>query len=112
MSVLSLRLKESEFERITELSKIRHEDKSTVAKELMDYGWNYLMLKLYKDGKLSLGTLSEKLDLSISETLDRLAEFGVIAPIEYEDYLKGSESLKNLKNRSISTRPQKDLSTP
>lgn len=29
--------------------------------------------------------------------LDRLAEFAVTAPIEYEDYLKGSEYLKKMK---------------
>ncbi len=99
MSVLSIRLKEKELERINELSKLRKEDKSTVAKELMDYGWDYLMVKFYKDGKLSLGTLSEKLDLSMSETFDRLAEFGVTAPIEYEDYLTGSGYLKKMKDR-------------
>jgi len=99
MSVLSIRLKENELERINKLSKMRKEDKSTVAKKLMDYGWDYLMVKLYKDGKLSLGTLSERLNLSMSETFDRLAEFGVTAPVEYEDYLKGSEYLKKMKDR-------------
>jgi len=33
----------------------------------------------------------------MSETFDRLAEFGVTSPIEYEDYLKGSEYLKKMK---------------
>jgi len=97
MSVLSIRLKENQIERINELSKMRKEDKSTVAKELMDYGWDYLMVKLYKEGNLSLGMLSERLDLSISETLDRLAEFGATAPVEYEDYLNGAEYLKKMK---------------
>jgi len=99
MSVLSIRLKENQIERINALSKMRKGDKSTAAKELIDYGWDYLMVKLYKEGKLSLGMLSDRLDLSISETFDRLAEFGVTAPIEYEDYLKGSEYLKKMKER-------------
>ena len=34
------------------------------------------MLKYYKDGKLSLEVLSRKLDLSLSETIDLLAEQG------------------------------------
>ena len=75
---------------------MRKEDKSTAAKELMDYGWDYLMVKLYKEGNLSLGMLSERLNLSISETFDRLAEFGATAPVEYEDYLKGAEYLKKM----------------
>ena len=97
MSVLSIRLKEKELERIKELSRLRKEDKSTVARELMDFGWDYFMVKLYKDKKISLGTLSEKLELSMSETIDRLAEFGVTAPIDYEEYLKGFESLKKMR---------------
>ncbi len=49
------------------------------------------MLKHYKMGKLSLEGLAKKLDISISEAIDLLAEFGIEAPIEFEDYLKGLE---------------------
>lgn len=38
----------------------------------------------------------EELDLSISETIDLLSEFGIKAPIDYEDYLKGYEALKEM----------------
>jgi hypothetical protein len=43
---------------------------------------------------MSLGTLSSKLELSVSETIDLLAEFGVESPIDYEDYLKGFDVFK------------------
>jgi hypothetical protein len=33
--------------------------------------------------------LAAELDVSVSEALDLLAELGVEAPIEYDDYLKG-----------------------
>lgn len=46
-----------------------------------------------RDGKLSLSSLSKQLDISVSERIDLLAEFGIEAPIEYEDYLKGFEVL-------------------
>ncbi|MBI3755645.1 MAG: hypothetical protein HY265_05755 [Deltaproteobacteria bacterium] len=52
------------------------------------------MIKLYKDGKMSLNTLASKLELSVSETIDLLAEFGVESPIEYDDYLKGFEAFR------------------
>lgn len=52
------------------------------------------MIKLYREGKLSLSTLSVKLELSVSETIDLLAEFGVASPIDYDDYLKGFEPFK------------------
>ena len=64
-------------------------DKSTVARELIREGWNFLMIRQYRQGKLSLGTLAERLDLSLSETIDVLSDLGIQAPIEYEDYLKG-----------------------
>ena len=94
MSVISLRLKDREIKRINELSKMGHKDKSAVARELIDYGWEFLMIKLYRDGKMSLSTLASKLELSVSETIDLLSEFGVESPLDYDDYLKGFEAFK------------------
>jgi hypothetical protein len=53
------------------------------------------MLRYYKEGKLSLEGLAKKLDVSISETIDLLAELGIEAPIEFEDYLKGFEVFRD-----------------
>ncbi len=89
MGVISLRLKDRELKRIETLSKKLRKDRSTVARELIDQGWEFLMIKRYKEGKLSLGGLAAELDVSLSEALDLLAELGVEAPIEYDDYLKG-----------------------
>lgn len=94
MSVISLRLKDREIKRINEIAGMLHKDKSTVARELIDYGWEFLMIKLYREGKMSLSTLASKLELSVSETLDLLAEFGVESPIDYDDYLKGFDAFK------------------
>lgn len=94
MSVISLRLKDRELKRINELSRMVNKDKSTVTRELIEYGWEFLMIKLYREGKMSLGTLSSKLELSVSETIDLLSEFGVESPIDYEDYLKGFDVFK------------------
>jgi methionine synthase II (cobalamin-independent) len=52
------------------------------------------MLRHYKEGKLSLEGLAKKLDISISEAIDLLAELGIEAPIEFDDYLKGFEVFK------------------
>lgn len=95
MSVMSLRLKDKDFKRINELSEMEHTDKSTVARKLLDYGWTYLMIMLYRDGKLSLSTLASKLELSVSETIDLLSEFGIQSPINFDDYLKGFEVFKD-----------------
>ncbi|MDA8171735.1 MAG: hypothetical protein M0Z48_07920 [Nitrospiraceae bacterium] len=91
MGVISLRLKERDLERLEELSKATHKDKSTMARELLEYGWDFLMLKYYKEGKLSLSGLAKKLDISISEAIDLLKELGIEAPLGFDDYLKGFE---------------------
>ena len=94
MGVISMRLKDRDLERLEELSKIEHKDKSTIARELLEYGWEFLMFKYYREGKLSLEGLAKKLDISISEVIDHLAEQGIESPIEFEDYLKGFEVFK------------------
>lgn len=97
MGVISLRLKNRDLERLKELSRLEGKDKSTVARELLEYGWDFLMLKYYKEGKLSLEGLAKKLDISISEAIDLLAELGIEAPLEFDDYLKGFEVFKENK---------------
>jgi hypothetical protein len=52
------------------------------------------LIVYYKEGKLSLEGLAKKLNISISEAIDLLAELGIEAPIEFEDYLKGFEVFK------------------
>jgi predicted HTH domain antitoxin len=97
MGVISLRLKERDLERLDELSKAMHKDKSAMARELLEYGWNFLMVKYYKEGKLSLAGLAKKLDVSISEAIDLLKERGIEAPIGFDDYLKGFEVFHHVK---------------
>ena len=89
MGVISLRLKERELKRIDELSKKARKDRSTVARELLDYGWELMMVKQYREGKLSLTGLALKLECSVSEAIDLLAQLGAEAPIDFDDYLQG-----------------------
>ena len=91
---MSLRLGEREVRYIKEIAKKEKKDKSSMVRELIGYGLSYLAIKQYKEGKLSLGKISKQLNLSISETIDMLAEFGVETPIDYDDYLKGYEVLR------------------
>lgn len=95
MGVISLRLRERDLERIEELSKLERKDKSTIARELLEYGWEFLMVRYYKEGKLSLAGLAKKLDISISEAIDLLVKLGIEAPIEFDEYLKGFEVFKD-----------------
>ena len=92
--VVTLRLKERELGFIEVLSKKENEDRSSAARKLIDYGWMYFILKNYKDGKLSIGKAAKELNLTITETIELLADLGIKSPISYEDYLEGHGNLK------------------
>jgi hypothetical protein len=93
MGVISLRLDNSELKRIDNLSIQEHKGRSTVARELIQQGLQFRMIKQYRDGKLSLEGLTKTLDISVGEAIDLLADLGIESPIEFEDYLKGFEVL-------------------
>ncbi|MEK6984209.1 MAG: hypothetical protein AABX33_06565 [Nanoarchaeota archaeon] len=92
--VVTLRLKERELGFIKELSEKENEDKSYAARKLIDYGWIYFILKKYKEGKISIGKASKELNLTITETIELLADLGINSPISYEEYLEGYKYLK------------------
>jgi predicted HTH domain antitoxin len=94
MAVMSLRLGKEEIEHISKISNQEKREKSASARELLNAGWTFRWLKLYRLGKVSLGKTAEQLNLSVGEVIDLLAELGIEAPIKYDDYLEGFESLK------------------
>ena len=92
MPVMSVRLSEKELKLIQALAKEEAKEKSSEARELMLDGIKYKMLLGYKQGRISLGTLAEKLGLSLSEALDLLGSLGIPAPISNDDYLQGLDT--------------------
>ncbi len=96
MPVMSVRLSEKEAKLIQSIATDEDKEKSSEARELIMDGIKYKMLLSYKQGKASLGTLAKKLGISLSEALDLLASLGIPAPISYDDYLQGQESMKKL----------------
>jgi predicted HTH domain antitoxin len=107
MPVMSLRLEEKDLEKIRSLASEDNKDQSTVARELISYGWNYLMVRRYAEGKLSLEGLARELGKSVSETTDLLAEMGVPSPINYDDYLEGYSTMKGRRTTRRSSRSRK-----
>jgi hypothetical protein len=96
MAVLSLRLSDKELKHIEEIASKQNQKRGEAARSLLYYGWLFFNLKLYKEGKISVERLSKELELSISETIDILAEYGISSPIEYDDYVEGLETLRQL----------------
>ena len=52
MGVISLRLKDRDMERLDELSRATHKDKSTMARELLEYGWEFVVLEVLQGGQV------------------------------------------------------------
>lgn len=92
--VITLRLKERELGIIKNLSGKEHGDRSYAARKLIDYGWIYYILKNYREGKISIGKAAMELDLTITETIELLADLGIKSPISYDEYLEGYRHLK------------------
>ncbi|MDP3765678.1 MAG: UPF0175 family protein [Nanoarchaeota archaeon] len=94
--VITLRLKEKELGFIEEISKKENGDRSYAARKLIDYGWIYFILKSYKEGKISIGKAAKELNLTITETIELLADLGIKSPISYEDYLESYKHAKEI----------------
>lgn len=94
MKTTSFRLDDRELERIEKLAREEGDDKSQSVRKLLDYGWEYLMIRRYKDGKLSLSRLSQELEEPISEVIDLLADLGVQSPLEKDEVMEGYEALR------------------
>lgn len=94
--IITLRLKEKELGFIKELSSQENGDRSYAARKLIDYGWIYFILKNYREGKMSIGKAARELNLTITETIELLADLGIKSPITYEDYLEGQKLAEEL----------------
>jgi predicted HTH domain antitoxin len=101
--VMSVRVDREGLRRLRELARRDRKELSAVARELMEYGWIFLMVREYREGKRSLGRFAEALGAPLSEAIDLLADLGIRSPLEYDDYLKGygaaSEFVRGRKKR-------------
>ncbi len=94
--VVTVRLSGGDLKLVEQLAKWEKKDKSTTIRELVDYGKIYLAMKLYKEGKISIGRASEIANLSVSETMDLFSELGIKSNITYEDYMEGLKYAREL----------------
>ena len=54
MPIMSVRLDERSLKKIRKLAGRENKDQSAVARELIAGGWDYLMIRRYKEGRLLL----------------------------------------------------------
>ncbi len=89
---LSIRVDPEEFAFLNHLTLAEKTSLSEAVRGLLERGRVMLAVERYRAGKASLGRAAELAGLSISETMDVLAQFGVPANLEYDDYLRSLPS--------------------
>jgi predicted HTH domain antitoxin len=91
---LSVRVDAEDYNFLVRFASAEREDISKAARELLGRGRVLLAVERYRSGKASLERAAEIAGLSITETIDALAELGVEANLEKEDYLAGLTNLE------------------
>ena len=94
MAILSIRVPYEVDQKLVKWAKMEKKDKSTAARELMEYGWTFVLLEQYRGGKISIGKLAQELKLAISETMDLVVKYGIQVHLDYEDYLTGLRNIR------------------
>ena len=93
---MSIRMDEENYEFISDLSKEEKDDLSKTVRELVCRGRVMLGVEKYKKDEVSLGRAADLAGVSVGQMIDVLAEYGVKANLEKEDYLKSLEHLKGV----------------
>lgn len=70
--------------------------KKAAARELINKGWEFVILQNYKKGKISTGTAAKELGISISELFDLMKDLGIRYDLSHEDCLEGLKNLRKI----------------
>ncbi len=89
--VMTVRLPKDDIEAVELIASNVQKDKSTVVRELVEYGKIYYAVMQYQENKLSIGKAVEISGLCLSDFIDLLAKFRIESKIDLGDYLKGKE---------------------
>lgn len=93
---LSVRMDIEEYTFVHQLAREEKENASKEVRKLVDLGRHLLGIEKYKKREVSLGKAAELAGLSISEMINKLAEYGIKSNLTFEDYEAGLKQLKNI----------------
>ncbi|MEA3359313.1 MAG: hypothetical protein U9R17_07925 [Thermodesulfobacteriota bacterium] len=85
MKVKSMRIPDDIDQAINYVSQLEKIEKTQSLRKLARIGFEYYVAKSYKEGGITLRDASDLLKLSLSETIDILAEMGVKGNIRAAD---------------------------
>jgi predicted HTH domain antitoxin len=93
---MSIRVDDADYEFLRAFAKDEDEDLSKAVREVVYRGRVLLAIERYKKGTASLGRAAEIAGIPIGEMTALLAEYGVKANLEKEDYLEGLANLRRV----------------
>ena len=96
MKVRSLRIPEDMDQAIEYVSKMEKTEKTQSLRKLARLGFKYYVARAYREGKITLRDGSRLLKLTLSETIDILAEMGVKGNIRASDVLQSLNTFSAL----------------
>ena len=96
MKVKSMRIPEDIEKAIEYTSNVEKIEKAQSLRKLARIGFEYYIAKAYRDGKITLREASVLLNLTLSETIDLLADMGVKGNIRAEDVLASLNTFTSL----------------
>lgn len=91
--ILSIRIKEEDYDFFSSLAKEEKEDVSKTVRELVDLGRIMLAIEKYKRSEASLEKAAKIAGVSISKMMDILRAYKIEVKLEYEDYLTSLKTL-------------------
>jgi predicted HTH domain antitoxin len=93
---LSIRVDPDDHAFLSRLAVAEHADISKAVRDLIKRGRVLLAVERYRAGTASLGRAAALAGLSISEMMDVLAQYGVPANVDPDDYRRSLRTLKAL----------------
>ncbi|MDI6639512.1 MAG: UPF0175 family protein [Methanocellales archaeon] len=96
MEVISIRPTKEMTKKLENLAKIRHMERSSLVRELLDIGIQEKLkehaLDLFTKNKISVGKAAEIAEISVREMLELIKERNILLHISSEDLKKDFEA--------------------
>lgn len=101
MKVKSMRIPEDIDQAIDYVSRTEKIEKTQSIRKLARLGFEYYVSKEYREGRLSLREVARLLNLTLSESIDLLNEFGISGNIRARDVFASLKSIEDPENPEI-----------
>ena len=95
MKTKTIRIPVSLQDAVQDLSRAEHIEEAAAMRKLMCLGYEAFLAAQYRHGHISLRDVAKRLEISLSEALDRLQALGVSGNTGADDTLASLRSLQS-----------------